>query len=172
MTSKTKSRIMFWLRMASWTGVGCVAPVAVFASKFGLFTTTVSYDALGNPIPNANVSLNGWGIISCIVIGMFLTSIVREIADAHVGYSLTKQCYMGISKTIPLIVAYAVCYFLSGAIGHLMYCLAVLIVCKIASTPLNPLPKWKYEKLGVEDYADALKLLSNFVKSFGKRGVK
>lgn len=170
LSNKTQYRTVFWIRMLLWTVVSCITPVAVFAYKFGLFKNTPQYDSLGNLIPNANVSLNGWGIISCIIIGTFVMGIIQEIADAHVGYSFTKQCYVGISKLIPLIILYVVCYFLSGAIGHLMYCLAVLIICKAIGIPLNPLPKWKYDKLGVEEYTDALKLLSNFVKSFKKGG--
>lgn len=170
LSEKSKYRLIFWIRMVLWTAVGCATPVVVFATKFGLFKNTPKYDELGNVIPNANVSLNGWGIISCIIIGMFIMNIVQEIADAHIGYSLTKQCYMGISKTIPFVIVYAICYFLNGAIGHLMYCLAVLIVCKLIATPLNPLPKWRYDKLGLEEYTDALKFLSVFVKSFKKGG--
>lgn len=162
-------RAVFWARMAGWFGVGCVTPVAVFASKFGLFQAAPATDALGNPVSSVNVSLNGWGIISCIIIGSYLVNVVQEIADAHTGYSLTKQCYTGIVKTLPLIIAYAVCYFLSGVISQVMYCLAWLIVCRIASTPLNPLPKWKYEKKGVEDYSDALKYLTTIV-NFKKGG--
>jgi hypothetical protein len=157
--------------MVLWTAVGCVAPVAVFAYKFGLFNTNApQYDSLGNLIATPTVTLNGWGIISCIVVGMFLIGVIQEIADAHIGYSLVKQCYIGISKIIPLIVIYLVCYFLNGAIGHLMFCLAVLIICKLIAVPLNPLPKWKYDKLGVEEYSDALKFLTNFAKTFKKGG--
>lgn len=170
LSEKSKYRIVFWIRMVLWTAISCATPVVVFAYKFGLFKSTPQYDSLGNVISNTNISLNGWGIVSCIIVGMFLISIIQEIADAYVGYSLIKQCYVGVSKLIPLVILYALCYFLSGAIGHLMYCLAVLIICKAIGIPLNPLPKWKYDKLGVEDYTDALKFLSNFVKNFKKGG--
>ena len=157
-------RTVFWLRMAGWFGIGCATPISVFAAKFGLFESTPTVDALGNPISDVSVSLSGWGIIGCLILGSYLTNIVKEVADANEGYSLTKQCYTGISKTIPLVVLYVVCYFLSGVISQAMYCLAWVIVCRLASTPLNPLPKWKYEKKGVEDYTDALKYLTNIVK--------
>lgn len=164
-------RAVFWTRMAGWFGVGCVTPICVFAAKFGLFKTTPTYDALGNTVSDVNVSLNGWGIIACILIGSYLVNIIQEVADAHTGYSLVKQCYMGVAKTIPLIIAYVVCYFLSGVMAQTMYCLAWLIICKLAATPLNPLPKWKYEKKGVEDYSDALKVLTGLVKTL-KKGSK
>lgn len=161
-------RATFWARMAGWFGIGCVTPITVFAVKFGLFTTVPETDALGNVVSDTSVSLNGWGIIACVLLGSYLVNIIQEVADACTGYSLAKQCYMGIAKTIPLIMAYAICYFLSGVMAQALYCLAWLIVCRLASIPLNPLPKWKYEKKGVEDYTDALKYFTGFVKTLKK----
>lgn len=157
-------RAVFWARMLGWFGIGCATPIAVFAAKFGLFKATPTTDALGNVISDVNVSLNGWGIVACLILGSYLTNILREVADANEGYSLTKQCYDGIAKTMPLIILYVVCYFLSGVLSQAMYCLAWVIVCRLVSTPLNPLPKWKYEKKGVEDYNDALSYLTTLVK--------
>lgn len=160
-------RAVFWARMLGWFGTGCVLPIAVFASKFGLFKTTPTTDSLGNVVSDVNVSLNGWGIVACVLLGSYLTNVLKEVADANTGYSLTKQCFTGISKTMPLIIAYLVCYFLNGVLAQVMYCLAWLIVSRIIATPLNPLPKWKYEKQGVEDYDDALKYLTFIVKKKG-----
>lgn len=172
MSEKSKLRLIFWIRMVLWTCINCVTPVGVFAYKFGLFKHNVQYDALGNVVSGPSVSLNGWGILSCVIVGVFAIGVIKEIADAYTGYSFVKQCYVGVSKVIPLIIAYCICYFLSGAIGHIMYCLAILIICKLISVPLNPLPKWKYEKSGMEDYSDALKLFTNFVKNLKKGGIK
>ena len=160
-------RTVFWLRMAGWFGIGCVTPVAVFAAKFGLFSVTPTVDALGNPISNAKISINGWGIVACVLIGSYIANIVKEVAEAHKGYSLAKQCYTGVAKTIPLIVAYLICYFLSGVMAQTMYCLAWLIICRLIALPLNPLPKWKFEKQGIEDYDDALKYFTAIVKKKG-----
>lgn len=157
-------KAVFWSRLAGWFGIGCVTPIAVFATKFGLFKVTPVTDSLGNPVSGTNVSLSGWGIVACVLLGSYVASIIQEVADAHTGYSLAKQCYTGIAKTIPLIVAYLVCYFLSNVISQVTYCLAWLIICRLIALPLNPLPKWKYEKKGVEDYTDALKYLTDIVK--------
>ena len=161
-------RVTFWSRMVGWFGIGCVTPIAVFATKFGLFKAEPVTDALGNIVSSPAVQLNGWGAVACVLLGSYLINIIQEVADACTGYSLTKQCYIGISKTIPLIIAYAVCYFLNGVMAQAMYCLAWLIVCRLAAVPINPLPKWKYEKKGVEDYADALKYFTGFVKTLKK----
>lgn len=173
MKETTKNRITFVTRLVSWLGIGCGIPIGVFAYKFGLFKeTTVLTDELGNVITETSLSLNGWGIVSCLLVGTFLSSIFKEVYESCEGYSLMKQCYKGICSTIPLIVAFAICYFLKGVIDQIMFCLITIIICKLISTPLNPLPKWKYEKLGKEDYSSITEALTNFVKEHTKRGEK
>lgn len=169
MKAKTKSRLVFWGRMVSWLGVGVAAPVTTFAVKFGLFKSTEPVvDELGNVVQQPSFAINGWGIVCCLLIGSYIMQILKEVANANKGYSLTKQCYEGLVKIIPYIIAYGICYFLNGVLSQVMYCLAILIVCKAAATPLNPLPKWRYEKSGVEDYSDLLSGLTQLVKSFKK----
>jgi hypothetical protein len=112
-------------------------------------------DSLGNVVNTPDISLNGWGIVCCIVLGSYLLKITKEVSSKR-GYSFTKQCIQGVLKTIPLALLYAGCYFLKGNIEEVMFCLAVLIICKLAATPVNPLPKWRYEREGIEDYSDFL----------------
>lgn len=157
-------RLVFWLRMVGWFGIGCATPIVVFAIKFGLLNNSTTVDELGNVVTSAKVSLNGWGIVSCAILGSYIINIFKEITDAYQGYSFAKQCYVGICKTLPLIVLYFMFWFLKGVMSQAMYCLAWVIICRIAAVPLNPLPKWKYEKMGVEDYEDALKYLTKIVK--------
>lgn len=171
MTSKTKSRIVFWSRMTGWLGVGVAAPVTAFATKFGLFTSQEPVvDALGNTVQHGSIALNGWGIVCCLLVGSYVIQILKEIVAANQGYSMTKQMYDGAVKLIPYIIAYGICFFLNGVIGQIMYCLAVLIVCKLVAIPLNPLPKWRYEKSGVEDYRDLLDGLTEIFKNLRKKG--
>lgn len=172
MTSKTKSRIVFWSRMSGYLGIGVAAPIATFASKFGLFVKQEPVvDALGNTVQQSGIALNGWGIVCCVLVGSYVMQIFKEIVAANQGYSLTKQCYDGIMKLIPLVMAYGICFFLNGVIGQVMYCLSVLIICRAASIPLNPLPKWRFEKSGVEDYSDLLTGLTAIVKNLRKKEV-
>ena len=171
MSQIAKNRTIFWTRLLSWLAIGCGAPIGVFAYKFGLFTKTViEYDELGNTVTQTSIAINGWGIVSILLIGSFVSAILKDIADAHTGYSLIKQCQVGLCKTMPLIIAFAVLYFLSGVIEQVMFCLIVLIICKLISTPLNPLPKWKFEKQGKEDYSTISEALTELVKSHVKRG--
>lgn len=167
MSEMLKKRLIFWARLLSWIAVGCGLPIGVFTYKFGLFKdVTVQYDALGNVISRTSYMPNGWGIVSILLIGSFISSILKEVVEASgSGYTLTKQVYSGLSKTMPLVIAFGVCYFLNGVLDRVMFCLAVLILCRLVSIPLNPLPKWKYEKLGKEDYSTVSEALTKFVKS-------
>lgn len=166
-------RAVFWTRMVAWLSVGCAIPVSTFAIKFGLFSTAEpAVDSLGNAMPVTYTGLSGWGIVSILLVGSYLSNIVKEIAESRPGYSLTKQCYKGLAKLIPWIIVYAICFFLRSTLDQVMYCLLVLIICKAISIPINPMPKWKYEKLGEENYSDLLETFTGFVKSFKKGGVK
>lgn len=172
MSDTAKSKLIFWLRFAGWLGVGCAAPIITFAVKFGLFDATQVAeitDSLGN-VTKTNISLNGWGIISVIVIGYYLGQVLKELVDANGGYSLLKQCYTGLVKIVPLAIAYGVCYFLKGVIDQVQFCLAILIICRLAAIPLNPLPKWKYDKQGEENYDDLLDSLLTTAKQRLKKG--
>lgn len=170
MNPKTKSRLIFWSRMAGWVGVGVAAPITTFAVKFGLFTESkTTVDALGNTIEHTNIALNGWGIICCFLVGVYATQILKEVVAANKGYSFAKQCYDGAVKLLPFIMLYGICYFLNGVLSQVMFCLAILILCRAVAVPLNPLPKWRYDKSGVEDYSDLLNGLADCVKNLKKK---
>lgn len=170
MTPKVKNRIVFWTRMTGWVGTGCVAPIAVFASKFGLFKQSgykVTTDELGNITEVTATALNGWGIICCLIVLWTAVQLLNELKDAFVGYSLPKQCIDGFLKLMPLITMLVVCYFLRTSLDNIIYCLTSIIIARACAVPLNPLPKWKYEVKGVENYDDALTQIVKYLKSKG-----
>lgn len=163
---KVKNIIIFWTRMVGWVVMSCVIPIVTFSVKFGLFQkTTVELDSLGNVVRTSSTALNGWGLVSCILVGYTISVILKEVIAAYPQYSFTKQCLTGFTKTVlPLIVGFFVCMFLNGVIQNLMFCLGTLAVCQAIAIPLNPLPKWRYEKAGVEDYNSVLSCLAKIVK--------
>ena len=167
-----KALLVFWLRMVGWILTGTVAPITTFAIKFGLFTEygyDVTTDELGN-VTGMKIALNGWGIISILLIALTVSSVLKEILEAHSKYSMTKQCIQGaISRIIPLAVALGITYYISGVIQQVEFCLAVMIISQCAAIPLNPLPAWKYKKLGEESYND---IWTEIVKIIKKRGGK
>lgn len=170
--SKAKPIIVFWTRMLSWIAFSCVIPILVFAYKFGLFKKDATeVDSLGNVIAEPSVALNGWGIVACILVGFTVLRILKEIIATFPKYSFAKQCYIGFTKTVmPLLICFGVCVFLQGCIAQVTFCLGTIIICQCVAIPLNPLPKWRYERAGVEDYSDAIAFLTDFVKSKKKEG--
>lgn len=172
--SKLWNLIVFWIRMVGWLATACVAPIVTFSVKFGLFNKAEpTLDTLGNVIEPASMSLNGWGIIACIIIGVTASSILKEIIAAYPRYSLAKQCLTGFKKIVlPLVIGFFICTFLDGAIHHIMFCLGTLILCQAIAIPLNPLPKWRYEKTGVEEYSSAINYLTDIVKHRGGKSEK
>lgn len=162
---------VFWGRLICWISASTVAPIAVFASKFGLFSEQhyePMYDELGNVINATPPALNGWGIVSCMIIGLTITSILKEVVKAYSGYSLPKQVLTGIvNSVLPLVVCFGICYFLEGVLDSVKYCLIILIITKLIAIPLNPLPKWRYEKNGVENYDE---FINTVIKHFKKEG--
>lgn len=173
--SGRKDLLVFWLRMLGYICAGTVAPITTFAIKFGLFTEygyTVTTDELGN-VTGMNIALNGWGIISCVLVAYTAIGIIKDIIDSYSGYSFTKQCLTGlVKKIIPLVVGLFICYFLKGVLDQVMFCLGTLAICEIAAVPLNPMPAYKAKKQAVENYDDileaGLKYIASKVKKEGK----
>ena len=156
-TEAKHSLLIFWLRMIGWLASGVAAPISTFAIKFGLFTSygyEVKTDELGNVL-ETHIALNGWGILSAVLVGFTIISILNEIVDAYTAkYSLAKQTLVGIkNKIVPLAIAIVICYFLKGCIDQIIFCLTTIGICQIAAIPLNPLPEWKAKVKKEEDYS-------------------
>ena len=156
----SKKRLaIFWARMLGWIATGCGAPIAVFATKFGLFKSVEQsevYDEMGNLVQKS-IALNGWGIVSCFLIFWTIAQILSEVLKRLDGYSLTKQVLTGFkNRIIPLVIAFGMFYALQGVIAEILFCLGTIIISQIAAIALNPLPQWRYSKNKEENYDDAL----------------
>ena len=171
-----KRLLVFWARMIGWLITGVGAPITTFAIKFGLFDKygyEVTTDELGNVI-GSHIAINGWGIISVILIGATVLSIINEIIDAYSNkYSFTKQCLIGLkNRIVPIAIAIGVCFYLKGTVEQIIFCLTVIGISQIAAIPLNPMPEWKARVKGEEDYSDVITGLRKFLKSRNKKGDK
>ena len=153
--------------MLGWVLTSCVAPIAVFSVKFGLFDRSgyeVVTDELGNIVSVNPTALNGWGIISCVIVLWTVVQILKDVKDSYTGYSFIKQCIDGVLKVMPFVIAFTICFFLRDALNEIMDCLIVVIIARLVAVPLNPLPKWKFERKGIEDYEDGLALIVKYIK--------
>lgn len=166
LSPKAKSLVIFWTRMLGWITMSCIIPIVTFSVKFGLFNkNVVKTDSLGNVIEAQSTSLNGWGIIACAIVGYTASVVIKEVITAYPQYSLAKQWLTGFRKTVlPLLIGFFICLFINNVVQHIMFCLGTLAVCQFIAIPLNPLPKWRYEKTGSEDYSSALNYLTEIVK--------
>lgn len=166
--STKKKLLIFWLRMLGWLGAGVVAPITTFSIKFGLFTEygyNITTDELGN-VTGMHIALNGWGIVSVLLIALALFEIINEVIDAQgAGYTYPKQLLQGFkSRILPLAIALGVCWYLKDVLDQMVFCLIIVGISQTAAIALNPLPKWKYEKLGKEDYSDIITGLARIIK--------
>ena len=138
------------------------------ANTYGYNVTT---DELGN-VTGSHIALNGWGIISVLLIGAAALTIINDIIDAYSKeYSLTTQCLVGLkNRIIPIAIAIGVCVYLKGVLEQVIFCLTVIGISQIAAVPLNPLPKWKHDKKGEDDdYSDLLTGLAKLIKEHAKK---
>lgn len=173
--SARKDLLIFWARMIGWLATGVGIPITTFSIKFGLFNSygyQVTTDELGN-ITGSHIALNGWGIVSVILLAFTAVTIINEIIDAYSSkYSFKKQILIGIkNKIVPLAIAIGICFWLKGVIEQIIFCLIVIGIGQIAAIPLNPLPKWKAKVKGEEDYSDLITGLRTFLKN-KKKGDK
>ena len=176
-TSPKKEKVIFWTRMAGWVLTGVIAPIVTFAIKFGLFTETgytVSVDELGN-VTATSTALNGWGIISILIVAFAVFQVVKEVIAAQdPGYSYPKQLLQGLkSRILPIAIVLGISYFLQGVMDQIVFCLVVLLISQAAALALNPLPEWRAKKNKDEDYSDIISGLAKAIKEHAKkRGIK
>jgi len=171
-----KELLIFWARMIGWLAAGVGAPIATFSIKFGLFTQygyEVTTDELGN-ITGSHIAINGWGIVSVILIAFTAISIIKTIIEAYsTKYSFTKQCLVGLkNRIIPIAIGIAICFWIKGVVEQVIFCLVVIGISQIAAIPLNPLPKWKAKVKGEEDYSDLITGFRSFLRHYNKKGDK
>ena len=174
--SAKKKLLLFWLRMLGWIGAGVVAPITTFSIKFGLFDETgynITTDELGN-VTGMNIAMNGWGILSVFLIAFAVLEVLKEVLEAQgSGYTYSKQLLNGVkSRIVPLAIMLGIAFWLDGVIQQLQFCLIVLLISQTTAIMLNPLPKWKSEKLKKEDYSDAITTVIDVFKRKMSKGDK
>ena len=163
---KGKDLFIFWIRLLGWIIASAGLPIGVFAWKFGLFEEkayTPVYDEAGNLV-TTSLALNGWGIVSCLIIGWTLIQLVKEAYKSCQGYSFYKQVLYGLShRILPLAIMFLICYWLDGILYNILYCLGTLLVSQVLAIPLNPMPKYRKDVKGIEDYSDLYYNLSKLI---------
>lgn len=131
----TKEKKVFILRIVLWSLFAGVIPVIFIGWRYDLFKKA------------SNFKLSGWGLIAIIFIFAFLKVLVGYIRAGIKEYSMLKQVLNGIFKVlIPLGVLLLLCVGIRSNIEQFIQALSCAIICETIAIPLNPFPKWVYEK--------------------------
>lgn len=126
-------KIIFYVRLALFILIGCVAPFAFIAWRFGLFASATK------------ASLSGWGIVGILIIFFFLRY-VYSILRSGIPYSFITQILAGVFKIIvPLLLMYVALNVIGRNIDQFMQVIVCVILCEIVAIPINPLPKYMHD---------------------------
>ena len=133
---KEHPKAFFWIRFGLWSLCACVLPFLFIALRFEIFKSV------------SKLQFGGWGIIAIIVVAVFTFTVVKYVRLAlNAKYTLTGQILNGICKVIiPLLVLLAVLYCVRDSVIATVKVLGIIIFLEAVAIPLNPLPKWVYEK--------------------------
>lgn len=130
-----KEKRTFIIRAILWSLTACIAPLCFIGWRYEIFTTV------------SRISFSGWGIISILVLFFFLMALVKYIKAGFVEYSMVKQVLNGVTKVLlPLAIVLCLCVAIRSKMDYFIQALSVILVCEAIAIPLNPFPKWIYEK--------------------------
>lgn len=125
----------FIIRIILWALFSCVIPVAFIGWRYNLFSKVSS------------VSLSGWGLIAVVIIFAFLIVVVKYVKAGFVEWTMTKQVINGVMKVlVPLGTILAICISIRSNIDMFIQAMSCTLVCEAVAIPINPFPKWVYEK--------------------------
>ena len=125
----------FIIRACLWTLFSCVIPVIFIGWRYSLFSKVSS------------ISLSGWGLIAVVIVFAFVIVVVKYIKAGFVEWNMLKQIINGIIKVVlPLGTMLAVCVSIRSNIDMFIQALSCTLLCEVIAIPINPFPKWVYEK--------------------------
>jgi cation transport ATPase len=130
--SHKMSRKEFWIRFSLWISFAVIAPIGFLAWRYGLFTSS----------EGAKTSLNGWGILAVIILGIFFIYMIKEAKKGMPEGSMLVQCLDGYGILIPLVLLILLLDGIKDSIAYFEEVLIVLVVCEGIAVPINPMRKW------------------------------
>lgn len=132
---KNNEKTNFVVRIILWALFSCVIPVVFIGWRYNLFSKV------------GGLQLSGWGLIAIVIIFVFLYVVVKYIRAGFIEWSMTKQIINGICRVvIPLGALLLICISLKNNLDIFIQALSCVLVSEIIAIPLNPFPKWVWEK--------------------------
>lgn len=155
-------KTVFWIRFVLWTLCACVLPFLFIVWRFELFRTVSKFQ------------IGGWGIIAVFIVGIFAIVLVKYIRLAlNSKYTMTGQILNGICKVIlPLVILLAILICVRDSVETTIKVLGVVTFLELVAIPLNPLPKWVYEKQKDVKDSEKKETVDYLLDSFFKRKQK
>lgn len=135
LTPEQKEKRIFIARVIGWVIFSCLLPVAFIVWRYDLFRKA------------GTVQMSGWGLFAIVIIFVFIYVLVKYINAGFKGYSMTKQVLNGVTKVlIPLGALLALCVSIRNNADFFIQALGLVLICETIAIPVNPFPKWVYEK--------------------------
>lgn len=125
----------FVARAVAWATFACVLPVAFIGWRYDLFKKVGS------------LQLSGWGMIGVAIVFAFGLALVKYVKAGFSEWSMAKQILSGIAKVLlPLGALLALCVGIRDSLDYFIQAIGCVLMCEAVAIPLNPFPKWVYEK--------------------------
>lgn len=126
----------FWARFVLWSLCACILPFVFIVWRFKLFHTI------------SQIQIGGWGVIAIVIVAVFIFTIIRYVRLAlSAKYSLIAQCLNGFCKVVlPLLIVLLILWNIKSNIDLFIQVMGCVTICETVAIPINPLPKWAYEK--------------------------
>ena len=135
LTPEQKEKRIFIIRAIVWGILACGLPVAFIAWRYDLFRKA------------GDVQLSGLGIIGIIIIIAFVYVLAKYIKAGMFEWSMTKQIISGVIKVLlPLGGLLGLLMGIRSSLDYFIQALSCVILCEAMAIPVNPFPKWVYEK--------------------------
>lgn len=123
----------FTSKLIAWLLVAVVAPFAIIAWKYDLFGGGKS-------------KFTGWALIALVILGILAFVLIGYVLKL-IKWSMWKQVLGGIRNIIlPLVLLYFGCNLIAENIVTLRTTILMITICEMIAIPINPFPKWIYER--------------------------
>lgn len=131
----SKEKKLFIVKVSLWVLFSLIIPVGFIGWRYDLFKKA------------SQLRLSGWGLIAIIIIAVFLFSLTKYIKAGFIEWNLTKQIISGVLKIIlPLFILLMITVNIKNNIDYFIQALSCVILSELVAIPINPFPKWVWEK--------------------------
>lgn len=135
MEGDKKAKRVFMARVIAWAVLAAGLPIAFIGWRYDLFAKVGA------------LQLSGWGMFAVVILLFFARALAKYIKAGFVEWSMWKQIIGGVAKIVlPLGGLLAICVAIRANVEYFIQALSCTLMCEIMAIPVNPFPKWVWEK--------------------------